>query len=114
MLAVVDTLGLGTMITGVWADTVVNDSGADLSGTSMHTEGSTHNANIAFVATDANGADTFAHEIGHILTRDSHFAGDPNNLMNSGRTRDKDAGGDDRLTDDQVENIKDDVLGYLR
>lgn len=114
MVAVVGALGVGQIISGLWVPTVVNDSGTDLSGTSMHTENMTHNANIAFVATDHSGADTFAHELGHILTREGHVSGDTNNLMNGGGTRDKDAHGDDRLTDEQVEDIRGDVLGYLR
>jgi len=114
MVSVVDSLGVGAIISGLWVPSVVNDSGADLSGTSMHTENMTHGANIAFVATDYSGPDTFAHELGHILTREGHFAADDNNLMRSGSHRDKDATGDDRLTDEQIENIRGDVLGYLR
>ncbi|MDP2314823.1 MAG: DUF4157 domain-containing protein [Pseudomonadota bacterium] len=114
MVAVVDALGVGQIASGLWVPTVVNDAGDQLSGTSMHTENFTHGANIAFVATDNSGPDTFAHELGHILTRDGHETGDDNNLMTGGGTRDKDAVGADRLTDAQVTNIRDDVLGYLR
>jgi hypothetical protein len=114
MVAVVNALGVGQIISGLWVPTVVNDAGNNLSGTSMHTENMTHSANIGFVATDYSGADTFAHEVGHILTREGHVAGDSNNLMDSGRTRDKEAHGTGRLTDEQVTEIRADVLGYLR
>lgn len=114
MVAVVNGYGVGQIISGLWVPTVVNDSGTDLSGTSMHTENYTHGANIAFVATDASGADTFAHELGHILTREGHYTGDDDNLMTSGRSRNKNNVDDDRLTDEQVTDIRGDVLGYLR
>lgn len=114
MVAVVQALGVGQIVSGLWVPTVVNDTGDQLSGTSTDAADTTHGVNIAFVTTDNSGPDTFAHELGHILTHEGHFEGDDNNLMTSGGTRDKDAVGDDRLTDEQVENIRDDLLGYMR
>lgn len=77
-------------------------------------ENNEFDANLAIVATDFSGTDTLAHELGHILTRGGHFKGHDYNLMARGDRREKEAVGADRLRDAQVENIRDDVLGYLR
>lgn len=101
-----------TAIAGLWAKRVINDSGADLSGTSSpaFVFGANYNK-MAAVATDYSGADTFAHELGHVLTNEGHTAA---GLMETGSTRDKTRRGADRLTAAQVTTIKSSVLGWVR
>ncbi len=62
--------------------------------------------------------DTFAHEIGHILTDaghhddDEHGNDDPDALMHRGSGRNTGEHGDDRLTDDEVTSIKGSLFSW--
>lgn len=63
------------------------------------------------VATDHSGADTFAHELGHVLINEGHTA---SGLMEDGSTRDKTKTGADRLTNAEVTAIRASALGWAR
>ncbi len=113
-ISVVEALGVGQIISALWVPTIVDEYGDGLAGVSTQNESNDLDANVAVVATKGAGEDTFAHELGHILTRGGHFKGDEHNLMARGDRRDKKALGPDRLTATQVANMRDDILGYLR
>lgn len=116
MQAVVREYVPTTVISGLWAKRVLNESGADLSGTSgpEFVFGAGYHK-LAAVATDHAGADTFAHELGHVLTNEGHFpSGDPTNLMTTGTDRDKSAVGPDRLTAEQLQRIRASTLLWVR
>ncbi|GMV42335.1 MAG: hypothetical protein AMXMBFR64_40510 [Myxococcales bacterium] len=112
MAAVVREYVPTTAIAGLWAKRVLNQDGDDLSGTSSpaYSFGASYNK-LAAVATDHSGPDTFAHELGHILTNAGHTHG---GLMETGGTRDKTRTGADRLTAAEVTTIKSSVLGWVR
>jgi hypothetical protein len=112
MAAVVQELVPATAIGGLWVKRVLNQSGDDLSGTSSpaYTFGASY-SKLAAVATDHSGADTFAHELGHILTNAGHTS---DGLMETGGSRDKTQTGADRLTAAEVTTIKSSVLGWVR
>jgi hypothetical protein len=112
MAAVVRAYVPTSVIAGLWAKRVVNQNGVDLAGTSSPAFifGDGYHK-LAAVATDHSGADTFAHELGHVLTDEGHT---PSGLMETGSTRDKTQTGEDRLTDEQIETIKATTLGWVR
>lgn len=115
MSAVVRRYVPTTVIGGLWAKRIINESGADLAGTSSRAASFGPNySRLAAVATDHSGADTFAHELGHVLTNEGHHTGDADNLMTSGGTRHKDNVDPDRLTATQVSAIRASTLGWVR
>jgi hypothetical protein len=112
MAAVVREYVPRTVVGGLWAKRIVTGSGGDdLSGTSSraHTFGDYHR--LAAVATDHSGADTFAHELGHVLANEGHT---DSGLMETGSSRDKTQTGADLLTDDELTAIRGSVLGWAR
>jgi hypothetical protein len=111
MAAVVREFVPRTVVAGLWAKRVLNQSGDDLSGTSSpaYVFGNYHR--MAAVATDHSGADTFAHELGHILANEGHTS---TGLMETGSTRDKTKTGADLLTADELTAIRSSALGWAR
>ena len=111
MGAVVRELVPTSVVAGLWAKRVLNESGTDLSGTSSpaYVFGDYHR--MAAVATDHSGADTFAHELGHILANEGHT---DDGLMESGSTRDKTQTGADLLTEEELTAIRSSALGWAR
>jgi hypothetical protein len=111
MGAVVRELVPTTVVAGLWAKRVINESGTDLSGTSSPAFifGDYHR--MAAVATDHSGADTFAHELGHILANEGHTS---DGLMETGSTRDKTQTGADLLTEEELTAIRSSALGWAR
>lgn len=111
MSKVVRELVPKTVVAGLWAKRVLNESGDDLSGTSSpaFVFGDYHR--MAAVATDHSGADTFAHELGHILANEGHT---DTGLMETGSTRDKTQTGADLLTADELTAIRSSALGWAR
>ena len=87
MVAVLREFVPTTVVGGLWAKRVLNQSGVDLSGTSapVQSMGAGYHK-LAAVATDYSGADTFAHELGHILAEEGHTG---SGLMETGSSRDK-------------------------
>lgn len=73
---------------------------------------------VAAVSATNARADTFAHELGHILTDASHRnedaagADDADALMHKGTGRDTADHGDDRLTDKEIKAIKASAFGW--
>ncbi len=111
MAAVVREFVPTTAIAGLWAKRVVNESGTDLSGTSSPAFIFPSYNRMAAVATDHSGADTFAHELGHILADEGHTS---TGLMETGSTRDKTQTGADLLTEDELTAIRSSALGWAR
>jgi hypothetical protein len=111
MAAVVREFVPTTVVAGLWAKRVVNQTGADLSGTSSPAYLFSNYNRMAAVATDYSGADTFAHELGHILVNEGHTA---SGLMQDGSSRDKTRTGADLLTDAEVTAIRSSALGWAR
>ncbi len=111
MVAVVNELVPRTAVAGLWAKQVINQNGVDLSGTSSPAFIFTNYNRLAAVATDNSGADTFAHELGHILADEGHQTG---GLMQDGGTRDKTQTGADRLTATELTAIRASALGWAR
>lgn len=111
MAAVVRDFVPKTAVAGLWAKRVLNESGVDLSGTSSPAYLFANYNRMAAVATDNSGADTFAHELGHILANEGHTTG---GLMETGSTRDKTKTGADLLTDAELTAIRASALGWAR
>jgi hypothetical protein len=112
MAAVVREFVPTSAVAGLWAKRVVNESGTDLSGTSSpaYVFGAGYNK-MAAVATDNSGADTFAHELGHILANEGHTTA---GLMVTGSSRDKTKTGADLLTATELTAIRSSALGWAR
>ena len=102
-----------TVIAGVWLKDV--KSGADsLAGYS--TPEYWHGAGfpkMAAVSTDNCGDDTFAHELGHVLTNAGHRESSEDNLMHSGGERNKTHTGTGRLDATEVSKIKSSAMGWV-
>jgi hypothetical protein len=102
-----------TVIAGVWMKDVTSD-GDSLAGYS--TPEYWHGAGfpkMAAVSTDHCGDDTFAHELGHVLTNDGHRESSKDNLMHSGGERNKDNTGTGRLDATEVSKIKSSAMGWV-
>ena len=111
MVAVVNEFVPKTAVGGLWAKRIVTETGADLSGTSSRAGTFPNYNRLVAVATDNSGADTFAHELGHILVNEGHTA---SGLMEDGSTRDKTKTGADLLTNAEVTSIRASALGWAR
>jgi hypothetical protein len=111
MAAVVRTFVPTSAVAGLWAKRVVTEAGVDLSGTSSPAYMFPSYNRMAAVATDNSGADTFAHELGHILANEGHTAG---GLMETGSSRDKTKTGADLLTPAELTAIRASALGWAR
>jgi hypothetical protein len=111
MAAVVRTYVPTSAVAGLWAKRVVTETGADLSGTSSPAYMFPSYNRMAAIATDNSGADTFAHELGHILANEGHTA---TGLMETGSSRDKTKTGADLLTPTEVTAIRASALGWAR
>ena len=111
MVAVVNEVVPKTVVAGLWAKRVLNESGTDLSGTSSPQYLFNNYNRMAAVATDNSGADTFAHELGHILADEGHQA---TGLMETGSSRDKTQTGAGLLTDTELTQIRASALGWAR
>ncbi len=112
MASMVSSFGLGDIITGVWLPSVMGDDGL-LSGRALRDTDESASPNIVWISGQDDGADTFAHELAHLLAKAGHVVGDDNNLLADGSERDKDAVNAERLTDDQVATIKASPLAFL-
>ena len=111
MVAVVNEFVPKTAIGGLWAKRVITESGDDLSGTSSRAGTFPGYNRLVAVTTDNSGADTFAHELGHILIDEGHTA---SGLMEDGSTRDKTKTGANLLTSAEVTSIRASALGWVR
>jgi hypothetical protein len=111
MAAVVREYVPKTVVGGLWAKRIVTESGGDLAGTSSRAGSFGDYHRLAAVATDHSGADTFAHELGHILANEGHT---DTGLMETGSTRDKTRTGADLLTADELTTIRSSALGWAR
>ncbi|MEM9490966.1 MAG: hypothetical protein AAGC55_17590, partial [Myxococcota bacterium] len=112
MAAVVGEVIPRTIIGGLWAKRIINQSGANLAGTSAWQAYFGDYHRLAAVATDFAGTDTFAHELGHVLINEGAHTG--SGLMESGSSRDKTQTGADRLTDEELTRIRANALGWTR